>query len=296
MRTGEYVMSQRHKNTAGADDMADSLDQLLGNRDSTGTGPSSEPGSRAASRPVSLGTDMNGPRLDLPENIKRALRDGHMCPTRDRCDTDSCGEREGLIDAEPPTLFDVYRTMPPTLTDLIRINVGGTVFVTQRATLKRIPNTRLANISESDSNYNKLTKEWFFDRNPSLFNSFLDFYRTDQLHFPHTYCGPSIKNELIFWQMDECDISPCCWNKYRLFEQEQKIFEHIDQAFESRTLAQYTTPCDADMPIPTKWEKIKKKVYIFMEEPMSSRPAKVSIYTFISNAVTRWVQNSWVFI
>ena len=276
----EYSLARRHNNPpSGASDMADSLDQLLGNgRDVSGTGPSSEAGSRAGSRPVSLGTDMNGPKLELlPENLKRAIRDGRVYPPPDRCDTDSYNENDGLIEKETPTLCDVHRTMPPTFTDLIRINVGGTVFVTQRSTLSRIPNTRLANLSESDPNYNKEDKEWFFDRNPALFNSFLDFYRTGELHFPHMYCGPSIKKELIFWQMDESDISPCCWNKYRLFEQERKIFDHLDQAFESRTLAQYTTDePDADPPNLTKWERLKKTVYIFMEEPMSSKAAKVS--------------------
>ena len=80
--------------------------------------------------------------------------------------------------------------------DVIKLNVGGSVFMTTRSTLDHIPNTRLYHLQESDHNYNPVTGEWFFDRNPIVFNYILDFYRTEELHFPHNLCGPSIRKEL----------------------------------------------------------------------------------------------------
>lgn len=97
--------------------------------------------------------------------------------------------------------------------NLVRINVGGKLFITTRTTLEKIPDTRLSHLSDLDLNYNRDRKEWFFDRNPDLFNNILDFYRIEELHFPHNFCGPSIKKELLYWKIHEGDISPCCWNR-----------------------------------------------------------------------------------
>ena len=87
--------------------------------------------------------------------------------------------------------------------DKITINIGGQKFTTYRSTLQNIPNTRLARLSEQDMSYDRASNEFFFDRNPRCFESILDFYRTGNLHFMHCLCGPSIKQELDFWQLDE---------------------------------------------------------------------------------------------
>ena len=159
--------------------------------------------------------------------------------------------------------------------ELITLNVGGARFVTMRATLERVPETRLSNLSRTDPNFNIATNEWYFDRNPAMFNYILDFFRCDELHFPHNHCGPSIKKELLYWKVDECYISPCCWNRYREFDQEQKIFDNIDKAFESRTQSRFVCPM-SDIVAPSQWQIWRRRVYFFLEEPMSSRPAKVS--------------------
>lgn len=159
--------------------------------------------------------------------------------------------------------------------DLVTLNVGGERFVTSRSTLTRFPDSRLSDISEGDLNFNPSTREWFFDRNPVLFNFILDYYRSDELHFPHTYCGPSIKKELLYWKIDESDISPCCWNRYREFEEEKKIFDRIDKAFESKTALANTMAEDSLDHNSTKLQKLRRKLYIFFEEPMSSRWAQV---------------------
>lgn len=162
----------------------------------------------------------------------------------------------------------------PEISELVTINVGGARFVTSRSTLERIPGTRLSNLQRTDRNFNPTTNEWFFDRNPALFNFLLDYYRSKELHFPHNFCGPSIQKELIFWKIDESEISTCCWNRYREFEQEKKIFQHIEQAFESGT-SQEVFP-GTEMGNASQWIMWKKRIYLFLEEPMSSQAAKVS--------------------
>ncbi|KAI0232269.1 Potassium voltage-gated channel protein Shaw [Lamellibrachia satsuma] len=159
--------------------------------------------------------------------------------------------------------------------EIVRINVGGTVFTTRRATIERIPETRLANLRKTDPNFDQATGEWFFDRNPALFGNVLDYLRTDELHFPHNFCGPSIKNELTYWNLDESCISPCCWNRYREFEEDKKIFQHIEDAFESQTLNECMIPEGADISQLSRWHVWRRRIFVFLEEPMSSRYAKV---------------------
>ena len=169
------------------------------------------------------------------------------------------------------------------LLDLVTINVGGTRFETSWSTLSSIPNTRLSDITRKSKCYNAAKDEFFFDRNPLLFGHILDFYRTGELHFPHNCCGPSIKKELIFWRIDEADIAPCCWHRYREYEEKNKIFDRIERAFDSTP----TQPCNtftADQMVAPSTSAIwKRRIYLFLEDPMSSRGAKVSKYLLLNN-------------
>ena len=190
------------------------------------------------------------------------------------CAAESAGGVEGI--ATPPYTPGRQGRFVAPIGELMTLNVGGARFVTTRNTLERVTGTRLSNLHRTDPNYNPTTGEWFFDRNPALFNYILDFYRTDELHFPHNYCGPSIKKELIYWTIDETDISSCCWNRYREFEEENRIFDQIEQAFESRNINLARSSYNSDMPNPTTWQIWRQRLYLFLEEPMSSRAAKVS--------------------
>lgn len=82
--------------------------------------------------------------------------------------------------------------------ELMKLNVGGVRFSTYRSTLEKKPCTLLYGLRNTDDNYDPVNKEWFFDRNPAIFSSVLDYLRDDhhELHFPHNFCGPSIKVSL----------------------------------------------------------------------------------------------------
>lgn len=60
----------------------------------------------------------------------------------------------------------------------ILLNVGGVRHETHIATLRNIPNTRLARLAESHVISDRKKDEYFFDRHPAVFNSVIDFYRT----------------------------------------------------------------------------------------------------------------------
>jgi potassium voltage-gated channel Shaw-related subfamily C protein 1 len=93
----------------------------------------------------------------------------------------------------------------------IVLNVGGTRFETQRATLKKLPATRLSKLSPRLSFYDPVLNEYFFDRHPGVFSQVLNYYRTGRLHYPTNVCGPLFEDELSFWGIQREEVEPCCW-------------------------------------------------------------------------------------
>jgi len=82
------------------------------------------------------------------------------------------------------------------------LNVGGIRHETYKATLKKIPATRLSRLTEALANYDPILNEYFFDRHPGVFAQILNYYRTGKLHYPTDVCGPLFEEELEFWGLD----------------------------------------------------------------------------------------------
>jgi hypothetical protein len=96
----------------------------------------------------------------------------------------------------------------------IIINVGGSRFETYLATLKLLSDSRLANMSPTNSDYDPVKDEYFFDRDPNSFQAILNYFRTGKLHAPNSVCGNLFYDELNFWGIGEHSIQPCCWTAY----------------------------------------------------------------------------------
>ena len=103
----------------------------------------------------------------------------------------------------------------------ITLNVGGIRFETYKATLKKIPATRLSRLTEALANYDPLLNEYFFDRHPGVFSQILNYYRTGKLHYPTHVCGPLFEEELEFWGLDSNQVEPCCWMTYTIHRDTQ---------------------------------------------------------------------------
>ena len=82
------------------------------------------------------------------------------------------------------------------------LNVGGIRHEAYKATLKKIPATRLSRLTEALANYDPVLNEYFFDRHPGVFAQILNYYRTGKLHYPTDVCGPLFEEELEFWGLD----------------------------------------------------------------------------------------------
>lgn len=87
-------------------------------------------------------------------------------------------------------------------------------YETYKATLKKIPATRLSRLTEALANYDPILNEYFFDRHPIVFAQILNYYRTGKLHYPTDVCGPLFEEELDFWGLDSNQVEPCCWSTY----------------------------------------------------------------------------------
>ncbi|XP_034392929.1 potassium voltage-gated channel subfamily D member 3-like [Cyclopterus lumpus] len=98
--------------------------------------------------------------------------------------------------------------------EMIILNVSGRRFETWRNTLDRYPDTLLGS-SEKEFFYNEDTKEYFFDRDPDVFRSVLNFYRTGKLHYPRYECISSYDEELAFFGIISEIIGDCCYEEYK---------------------------------------------------------------------------------
>ncbi|CAG9856335.1 unnamed protein product [Phyllotreta striolata] len=164
----------------------------------------------------------------------------------------------------------------------IILNVGGIRYETYKATLKKIPATRLSRLTEALANYDPILNEYFFDRHPGVFAQILNYYRTGKLHYPTNVCGPLFEEELEFWGLDSNQVEPCCWSTYSVHRDTQATLAILDkldidsarptdeevarmfgyeEAFHAGTLS--------------RWQKLKPKIWALFDEPYSSSQAKV---------------------
>jgi len=97
---------------------------------------------------------------------------------------------------------------------IVKINVSGSTFLTYKRTLSLISDSRLALLSESNSEFDAEKGEYYFDRDPISFLSILNFYRTGKLHAPRDVCSNLFFDELTYWGIEENAIQPCCWTNY----------------------------------------------------------------------------------
>lgn len=59
----------------------------------------------------------------------------------------------------------------------MRISSTRSRYETYKATLKKIPATRLSRLTEALANYDPILNEYFFDRHPGVFAQVLNYYR-----------------------------------------------------------------------------------------------------------------------
>ncbi|KAJ8915119.1 hypothetical protein NQ315_000371 [Exocentrus adspersus] len=164
----------------------------------------------------------------------------------------------------------------------IILNVGGIRYETYKATLKKIPATRLSRLTEALANYDPILNEYFFDRHPGVFAQILNYYRTGKLHYPTNVCGPLFEEELEFWGLDSNQVEPCCWSTYSVHRDTQATLAILDKLDidaerpsdeEVARMFGYEEAYHAGTL--TRWQRLKPKVWALFDEPYSSSSAKI---------------------
>ncbi|XP_059506998.1 putative potassium channel regulatory protein isoform X2 [Stegostoma tigrinum] len=87
----------------------------------------------------------------------------------------------------------------------LKLNVGGMIFETLPDTLAKVPSSKLSRILvESEPTIPQTgAREYFIDRDGSLFGYILDFLRTSELLLPSGFCDyDSLRKEFEFYELD----------------------------------------------------------------------------------------------
>ncbi|CAF0833991.1 unnamed protein product [Adineta ricciae] len=186
----------------------------------------------------------------------------------------------------PTQLVKFTESYPANMNDSrIILNVGGTRFETQRATLKKLPATRLSKLTPQLSFYDPILNEYFFDRHPGAFSQILNYYRTGRLHYPTNVCGPLFEDELSFWGIQREEVEPCCWMTYTKHRSTQETLQVLD-SLELDTVRSTTDDIvkkfgwEDDFDLITSGhlsnrKRLKGIIWQLFEEPRSSLVSKI---------------------
>lgn len=155
-------------------------------------------------------------------------------------------------------------------------NVGGKKHEVLWTTISKLPDTRLARIKYATNNEELMVlcddfdlekNEFYFDRDPLLFDTVINYYRSGTLHINHDICPMYLDSELNYWDIIQPSIDICCdlklSSKREHIQKEVEKEEKIIQSILKKTSHYKCLP------------KIGKKVWTIIDDPTSSLPAKV---------------------
>ena len=182
--------------------------------------------------------------------------------------TDIVGNLVKADQAKVKTDSPISQNRPMRDDDIIVLNVGGVRHETQISTLLKRPETRLYAVAEAAKAQGK--REFFFDRNPQMFPSILNYYRIGKLHMPSDVCGPAAKAELDYWELEDKDIEQCCWVNYISYEETLDMLEKFEADERNKFYSVYVSPSASF------FSRTKPRLWRALQDPYSSRKALVS--------------------
>ncbi|PVD18954.1 hypothetical protein C0Q70_21513 [Pomacea canaliculata] len=106
---------------------------------------------------------------------------------------------------------------------VVRLNVGGDSSTRLPTHFENTPTHLLGSLSPQSPYFNRWRREYFFDRNASIFAAILDLYRNNELHLPQNVCGNATLRELEFWRVPVIWVAACCWSNITVALQDQQL-------------------------------------------------------------------------
>ena len=168
----------------------------------------------------------------------------------------------------------------------IILNLRGTKFEVPLTSLDRWPNTRLGrlkvclmtekaeNLKELCDDFDLLRNEFYFNKDPQVFQLVLEYYDEEKIHFDERICVNHFLKQLNYWKINEANcFDDCCqykfvdtWESFKgNLDKQEKIIE------ENEFRHDFTIKCFPRKDIAL----LREKLWMIMEKPRSSMLAIV---------------------
>lgn len=157
--------------------------------------------------------------------------------------------------------------------NIMEINIGGIKYHIEKATILKYADTRLGRLSFSSDEFIPEHGFFYFNRNPEMFQMILDFYRYDSIHIQSGLCTVLVEKELEFWEIPLDSIAECCRSKFLKSDNEMETINRIKAAFGRYGFKRMGFGENGKL-----GKTFFEKVWLFFEEPMSSKAAKVKFF------------------
>ncbi|XP_064644759.1 potassium voltage-gated channel subfamily C member 3-like [Lineus longissimus] len=154
--------------------------------------------------------------------------------------------------------------------DLVRIRLRGRKFDLPVSQLLKFPDTKLGRLARHYQELGHTDVDYFFNRDPTVFQHVIQYYETGKLHFPNEVCGAVYKEELEFWQLD-CPIEPCCTSRYQISLKQTEAIKSFENAIrtEQQLVKDYVfLECQRS-------RFTRAKAWYFLNYPLTSTPGKI---------------------
>ncbi|XP_072528085.1 potassium voltage-gated channel subfamily V member 2 [Salminus brasiliensis] len=184
------------------------------------------------------------------------------------------------------------RVPSPMRNRALNINVGGKSYQISYKMAARFPKSRIGQLAACTDpgarldlcdDYVVKDDEYFFDRDPDVFNSIFNFYRTGVLWIRDELCPRNFLEEIGYWGVRVKSAPRCCRIAFEErsddLDEQLKVEKELEAELE-------TEEHDEDFEV-MLLGKARRKVWNFMENPMSSVPAKLmsvfsSVFVLVS--------------
>ena len=159
----------------------------------------------------------------------------------------------------------------------IILNARGVKYEVLSQTLRKFPNTRLGKIANANKKEDLVNlcdelrrDHFYFDRDPFLLNSILDYYSFGKIHLNTCYCVCRLKEELRYWHIDDSAINLCC--RFDYYEKISNSESAID--YQQQTMSKTNQKENYGNNF---FPEFRRNICNFLNNPKSSIYAKVHI-------------------
>ncbi|KAM9642224.1 LOW QUALITY PROTEIN: potassium voltage-gated channel subfamily V member 2 [Trichechus inunguis] len=169
---------------------------------------------------------------------------------------------------------------PPSLSSTLNVNVGGHSYRLDCGELACHPKTRLGRLATSTSrsrqlglcdDYEERTDEYFFDRDPAVFQLVYNFYASGVLLVRDELCPRSFLEELGYWGVRLKYTARCCRISFE--ERRDELAEQLKIQRELRAQAQAEEAAELFSHM-RFYGAQRRRLWNLLEKPFSSVAAK----------------------